>query len=140
MRERLAARLAGTLALVAFGLPAPAGAQPALAQPFAGGPEIGRRIAVGDAVNGRRLVIARGCNACHVLKDIPGPYGRVGPDLGGLSGKSYLAGAIPNRPDSLVAWLLDPPRLVPQTAMPAMGLSAREAEDVARYLYGLKAD
>ena len=38
----------------------------------------------------------------------------------------------------LTAWLRDPPALDPGTAMPAQGLSAPEAQDVAAYLYTLR--
>lgn len=99
--------------------------------------ETPRTVAGGRPDVGRRLVQAHGCAACHVIPGIPGPFGKVGPALGGIGQRAYIAGSLPNAPHQMVAWLLDPPRLVPSTAMPAMGLSAREAADVASFLYSL---
>jgi hypothetical protein len=38
------------------------------------------------------------------------------------------------RPDALIAWLRDPSSLLSHTLMPNLGLTAREASDVAAYL------
>jgi cytochrome c1 len=40
-------------------------------------------------------------------------------------------------PDRLVPWILDPRALDPDTAMPGLGLTEREARDAAAYLYTL---
>jgi hypothetical protein len=43
----------------------------------------------------------------------------------------------PNVPRLLVAWLMDPAALKPQTGMPNLGLGDGEARDIASYLYTL---
>lgn len=96
-------------------------------------------IAGGDAARGRALIVEHGCRACHVVPGIPGPHGRVGPDLAGLRDRAYIAGQFPNRPGELVRWLVDPPLLAPETAMPALGLSQQEARDIATFLYAERA-
>jgi cytochrome c2 len=48
--------------------------------------------------------------------------------------RSYIAGRVPNRPELLQRWLIEPASLVPGTAMPAMGVSKADARDMAAYL------
>jgi cytochrome c2 len=99
-----------------------------------------RRVVGGDPAVGRALVAdpRHGCGACHAIPDIPGARGVVGPPLDGFAARSYIAGQFPNRPGTLVAFLQDPPRLVPRTAMPAVGLDADGARHVAAWLYTLR--
>ncbi|MDB5590778.1 c-type cytochrome [Enterovirga sp.] len=95
------------------------------------------RIPGADRGRGEALVLTLGCGACHVIPGVGGAIGRTGPPLAGWSGRSLIAGRIPNTPQNLVAWLLDPPALEPRTAMPALGLEEAQARDVAAFLYGL---
>jgi hypothetical protein len=44
---------------------------------------------------------------------------------------------VPNRPDQLVAFLVNPPAIDPETAMPDMGLSPADARNLAAWLYSL---
>jgi cytochrome c len=52
--------------------------------------------------------------------------------------RSYIAGHLPNRPDTLAQWIVAPAALVPGTAMPAMGVSPQDARDMAAYLLALE--
>lgn len=99
-----------------------------------------KRVRGGDAARGRTIVAggAYGCTACHAIPDMPGPQGNVGPPLGGLAGRAFIAGQLPNKPDVLVAFLQNPPALVPATGMPDVRLDLVEARDVAAYLYTLE--
>jgi cytochrome c2 len=92
----------------------------------------------GDASTGQRLVAQYQCGACHKIPETRGAGGEVGPTLEGFGKLSYIAGRIPNQPEPLVAWLMDPPALKPGTAMPAMGLTEQEARHMAAFLYTLK--
>jgi cytochrome c len=92
----------------------------------------------GDASKGRLLVAQYQCGACHKIPETRGAGGEVGPSLEGFGKLSYIAGRIPNQPDRLVAWLMNPPALKPGTAMPAMGLTEPEARHIAAFLYTLK--
>jgi cytochrome c553 len=94
----------------------------------------------GDPARGRAIIAAgvHGCAACHTIPGIPSPNGIVGPRLDGLSRRGFIAGQLPNRPDVLVAFLQDPPALVPQTGMPNVGLTGEQARDIAAYLYSLE--
>jgi cytochrome c len=117
--------LAGGIAGV--GLVGPAGRAPPPALVVAGGdPELGKDV-----------IRRNGCGACHVIPGIAGADGLVGPPLDRFARRAYVGGVLPNRPQNLVGWLLDPPGIDALTAMPAPGISAAEARDVAAYLYRL---
>lgn len=92
----------------------------------------------GDAANGRRLIEQYQCAACHIIPGIAGTQGRAGPPLEGFGRRSYIAGRIPNLPDQLAAWIVDPPAMKPRTLMPNIGVSPAEARDMAAYLATLK--
>lgn len=85
---------------------------------------------------GGHLALQRhGCGACHIIPGIPGATGRVGPSLEDFARQVVLAGQLPNTPENLVAWILDPQAFNPKTLMPDLGVSQSEAEDMAAYLY-----
>lgn len=52
--------------------------------------------------------------------------------------RSYIAGRLPNRPDLLAQWIVDPQALVPGTPMPRMGVSLADAQHIAAYLLSLE--
>lgn len=79
-----------------------------------------------------------GCAACHSIPGVRGASGVVGPPLGTMARRGFIAGQLPNRPDVLVAFLLDPPALVPRTGMPDTGLTREEALHIAAYLNTLE--
>ncbi|MGE8565118.1 MAG: c-type cytochrome [Achromobacter sp.] len=90
-----------------------------------------------DAVRGRQWIAEYGCLACHAVPTVRGPASSVGPPLGNVGRQAYLTGLLPNTPDNLVRWLLDPPAINPRTSMPNVGLSQAEAEDIAAFLLSL---
>jgi len=92
----------------------------------------------GDPVLGARLVDQFQCGACHSIPGIPAAQGRAGPTLAAFGRRSYIAGSIPNVPDKLVRWLVDPAAVKPGASMPAMGVSAVEARHMAAYLATLR--
>ena len=53
---------------------------------------------------------------------------------GGVGGRSYIAGRVPNRADLLAQWIAQPQSLVPGTTMPSMGVAPEDARDMAAYL------
>ena len=60
------------------------------------------------------------------------------PALEHFGRRSYIAGQLPNTPETLQRRLLDPPGLLPGTTMPRLGLSERDARDIAGYLMSLR--
>ena len=86
---------------------------------------------------GQRLLAQYQCGVCHNIPAVPGSVGRLGPSLADFGLRSYIAGEIPNRPDSLARWIAEPASLVPGTLMPDMGASDADARDMAAYLLAL---
>lgn len=92
----------------------------------------------GEPERGRQAIRYHGCASCHTIPGVRGADGLVGPSLEHIASRAYIGGVLPNTPDNLVRWILDPPGVDPQTAMPDLHLSERDARDIAGYLYTLK--
>lgn len=94
--------------------------------------------AVADAARGRTLFAQYGCNGCHVIPGVTGSRTLVGPPLDGFGRRALIAGRVDNTTEQLAAWLRDPGAVDPDTAMPNMGVSERDARDMAAWLGRLK--
>lgn len=70
------------------------------------------------------------------MPGVSAPPSRIGPKLDNMARQGYVAGLLPNTPDNLVRWLMDPPAINPRTAMPNTGLQRAQAEDIAAFLLG----
>jgi mono/diheme cytochrome c family protein len=90
-----------------------------------------------DPDRGRALIGEYGCGSCHFVDGVTGANGLVAPPLEDFANRTLLAGTFPNVPRFLVPWLMYPPDLKPETAMPDLGVSETEARDIASYLYTL---
>lgn len=97
------------------------------------------RIVGADPERGRALTYSFGCGTCHTIEGVPGARGTVASALDDYAARSVLAGIVPNTPQALIAWLLDPASIDPRTGMPVVGLSEEEARDIAAFLYTLGA-
>lgn len=91
-----------------------------------------------DLREGRRLLVDKGCVACHTFPDIAWPRGRLGPALDGFGRQGLIAGQLPNQPGVLMQFVRDAPSLIPGTAMPAIPMTDQEARDVTAYLLQLE--
>lgn len=91
-------------------------------------------VAGGDVDRGRLLLRQFGCGACHRIPGVAAAEGNVGPPLGRLYERVYLAGVVPNTPEHLVRWILEPQEVDPLTAMPDLGVTEPQARDMAAYL------
>lgn len=92
---------------------------------------------VGNVERGERLVAAYGCTSCHALGKTA-PLGQVGPPLDTMASRSYIAGRFANNEIWMTQWLEHPQALKPGTAMPELGVSRRDALDIAAYLATMK--
>lgn len=95
-------------------------------------------IAHGTPRRGRDLILQYGCGSCHTIPGVPGANATVAPPLTGIALRSYIGGVLTNTPDHLREWIMDPPRVDSNTAMPNMGVTAQDARDIAAYLYTLR--
>ena len=92
----------------------------------------------GNPLRGRELIVHYGCGACHTIPGIYTARGLVGPPLYFWSRRTIIAGELPNRPANLIRWIRNPPSVEPGTAMPNLGVTRRQARDIAAYLYTLQ--
>jgi mono/diheme cytochrome c family protein len=91
----------------------------------------------GDPARGKELLGEFGCRSCHIIPGVRGPEGDVGPPLTGWAERQFISGRLVNMPAQLVAWILNPPAIDSGTAMPALGATVEQAQDMAAYLYTL---
>lgn len=92
----------------------------------------------GNFQRGQRLLAQYQCASCHSIPGVEGRQGHDGPALGGIGRAAYIAGHLPNTPAVLAGFLQDPARLKPGTLMPALGVTAADARDMAAYLHRLR--
>lgn len=95
------------------------------------------KIEGGEPEQGLALIQSYGCGTCHAISGVRGARGRVGPELRDYAQQHLLAGFLPNTPQNLIAWLIDPVAVKPRTGMPAQGVTEAEARHIASYLYTL---
>ena len=96
---------------------------------------VARAMTGGSPEHAPLLLRRYGCGGCHTIPGIPGADGQVGPPLAGLIHRVYIGGVTTNAPDRLMQWIVNPQSFSPRSAMPATGVSAAEARDIAAYLY-----
>ncbi len=87
---------------------------------------------------GRLLLAQYQCGSCHAIPGVEASRGILASDLAAFGRRSYIAGVIPNQPDTLARWIVQPQALVPGTPMPAMGVSPADARLMAAYLHSLQ--
>jgi cytochrome c len=89
----------------------------------------------GDPSRGEAMFIQYGCGSCHGVKHVRKASGAVGPSLDGLPVRAVIAGKLANSPGNLEAWIRDPQRVSPGTAMPDLNVGERDARDITAFLY-----
>jgi mono/diheme cytochrome c family protein len=76
------------------------------------------------------------CHNCHQIDHLVGPDTYVGPPLQDWRKRKLIAGVLPNTPENLVRWVVDPQQVSPGTLMPDLGVSEAHAREMAVYLFG----
>jgi cytochrome c1 len=92
----------------------------------------------GEPASGRAAVVHYGCGSCHTIPNVAGANGLVGPSLASLRLRTYIAGELPNSTDNLTRWIQHPLSVRQTTAMPELNVSAKDARDIAAFLYSLR--
>lgn len=92
----------------------------------------------GDPARGQQLIASYGCGSCHEVPGVSGANGLVGPPLNQFGSRSYIAGMLPNNAANLQHWIMDPQQVVPGNAMPDLGVTKVDAQDIAAYLLTLR--
>jgi cytochrome c len=106
-----------------------------------GNPETGvtppREALTGDPQRGAELISSYGCGSCHEVPGVHDANGLVGPPLGTVAERTYIAGMLPNSVPNMEKWIRKPQAVVPGNAMPDLGVSRKDAADITAYLYSL---
>jgi len=101
-------------------------------------PITGEATGIGDAKRGRHTIEQYGCITCHQIPGVVGASVPVGPPLDKMGLRSFVGGVIPNTPPNMVRFLRAPKQFVPDGAMPNLGITERDARDIAAYLQSLR--
>jgi len=88
----------------------------------------------GDPDRGRIALQQYACVTCHVIPGVVGAEHPVGPSLDGIGSRKYVAGRLPNTRETMIEWLRAPQRHAPGSAMPDLGVTERDARDMAAFL------
>ena len=91
-----------------------------------------------DPGRGKNAIQQYACATCHEIPGIVGASAPVGPTLAGIAARQFIAGVLPNTRENMVRWLMKPLEVDPRSAMPDLRLTARDANDIAAYLYTLE--
>lgn len=93
---------------------------------------------IGNADRGKQLINKYGCAACHVIPQIDGPKGMVGPPLEHIASRQIIGGKLTNTPQNMMAWLQNPQMVDPNNSMPNLGVTPADARDITAFLESLK--
>jgi mono/diheme cytochrome c family protein len=91
-----------------------------------------------DARRGKIAIQQYACATCHEIPGIVGANKPVGPPLDGMARRGFIGGILANEPANMARWLRDPQAVSPESAMPNLGVTERDARDIAAYLYTLR--
>ena len=91
-----------------------------------------------DAGRGKKAINQYACATCHEIPGIVGANAPVGPPLKDIGTRGFIAGVLPNTPENVVRWLRHPQVVNPRSAMPDLGVTERDASDIAAYLSTLR--
>lgn len=99
--------------------------------------EQAQSVTAGNPDNGRRLLYSYSCGSCHTIPGVGEAEGTIGPPLSGIGSRYFVAGVLQNTPDNLTHWIAKPQEVQPGNAMPDLGVTQGQAQDMAAYLYTL---
>jgi cytochrome c oxidase subunit 2 len=90
------------------------------------------------ALRGQQVFLQASCALCHAIGGTPA-NGRQAPDLTHVASRQRLAaGALPNEPSALAAWIADPQHIKPGAKMPAHALAPADMQALLAYLGSLR--
>ena len=92
----------------------------------------------GNVFRGARMIQYYGCGSCHIIPGISGAAGLAGPPLSGIASRMYIGGVLQNTPGNMMRWIENPKAVDEKTVMPNLGVTHKDAADIAGYLYTLQ--
>ena len=88
--------------------------------------------------HGHDVFVGGPCVMCHTIRGTKAGS-KVGPELTHVASRAFIAaGTVPNTPEDLARWILDPETFKPGTQMPPNALSDDDLRAVVAYLRTLK--
>lgn len=87
--------------------------------------------------NGLNALRQYNCSSCHVIPGISAARNHVGPPLGGITQRAYIAGLLKNTDENLILWIRFPHQVDPDSAMPDLGVSKEHAWQMLAYFYSI---
>ena len=87
-----------------------------------------------DRQRGARALEQYACISCHQIPRLVETEARLGPTLHGIARREIIAGLLPNTPENMALFIRDPQGVKPGSAMPNLGVTARDARDMVAYL------
>lgn len=75
-----------------------------------------------------------GCVSCHVIPGVTAGRNHVGPPLGGITQRAFIAGVLEFNEINFIRWVRFPQRIDPDTAMPNLGVTELDARAILAYL------
>ena len=99
---------------------------------------IAAQLTGGDPDRGKKAIRQYGCYTCHTIPGIANANAVVGPPLDRMGVRVYIAGRLPNTPENMIRWIIDPRGVEAHTAMPDTGVTPADARDITAYLYTLR--
>jgi mono/diheme cytochrome c family protein/cytochrome c2 len=91
-----------------------------------------------DPRRGKRALEQYACVTCHEIPGMVGPEARLGPTLHGIGSRETLGGVLRNTPQNMARWIRSPRSFAPASAMPELGVTERDARDMAAHLATLR--
>jgi cytochrome c1 len=91
----------------------------------------------GDPELGKLALTQYACQSCHKIPGVIGSEVYVGRPLEGMAKRRFIAGNLLNNQDNLMRWIRDPQSVYPETAMPNLGVSEKDARHISAYLLTL---
>ena len=83
---------------------------------------------------GRVAMQQYNCTSCHMIPGVTAARNQVGPPLGGITQRSYIAGLLEYSDNNLIKWIRFPTTVDKDTLMPDLGVSQVHAEAMLAYL------
>lgn len=74
------------------------------------------------------------CVSCHDIPGVTAGRNHVGPPLGGLTERAFIAGVLEFNEENFIRWVRFPQRVDPDTAMPNLGVTEAHAREMLAYL------
>jgi cytochrome c oxidase subunit 2 len=91
-----------------------------------------------DQHHGLEVFMQSSCSLCHTIQGTHA-QATIGPDLTHLAGRGTLAaGSLPNTPENLSSWILDPQHIKPGVRMPGTAMSPQDLRALVAYLTSLQ--